>query len=284
MACAPINGSNTQRELEEAIQHQLNCLLFNNAKVDPSDQACCSADPKEQQVVQIVNEEQCSTPIVVTPPAPPKRTTLKPQKVTSNKILVKLLYKLPQVSHWDSKARLETQAVRVPVEMDDEEMDELEYEMGGVSIISKKRVENIFLFAQFLLRKEFRKNTEDLKTGTEWTLYHSTKHLNIRDICTYSFDWRLAGTARGHKYGQGVSFAEDAAFAITFPYKYTSNKVLIAAKVLSYKSHVGDEDTVLPDSGFDTTCNEKETVFVKYDDNDFYPEYCIFFEEWDGWW
>lgn len=80
----------------------------------------------------------------------------------------------------------------------------------------------------------------------------------------------ILGSARGHKFGQGVSFFPDYFYA-----SHYRDKSVISSEVLVAKTCVGGSMTVLPQAGYDTTINSKSSVYVKYDDNSFYPNYII---------
>lgn len=117
-----------------------------------------------------------------------------------------------------------------------------------------------------------------LKGGSvsERLFFHGTKKENVDGICKFNFDWRRNGNARGHKFGQGVSFTPDAYYASHYsPY---DEKVMFLAKVLTSRETEGDGDTVVPPENYDTTVNSRRTVFVKYEDDDFYPQYVIHYK------
>lgn len=41
----------------------------------------------------------------------------------------------------------------------------------------------------------------------------------------------------------------------------------------------GTDNTIIPPNGYDTTTNSKKSVFVKYDDDTFYPAYVVTYYE-----
>ncbi|RZC41783.1 hypothetical protein BDFB_010479 [Asbolus verrucosus] len=72
---------------------------------------------------------------------------------------------------------------------------------------------------------------------------------------------------------EGVSFAPEVSYAR----HYTSGEnVFFLVKVLVANSTIGNFTTKIPPSGYDTTQNVKGTVIVKYEDDDFYPQYVIY--------
>lgn len=96
----------------------------------------------------------------------------------------------------------------------------------------------------------------------------------IRNVFLKYFDFIISGTSRGHKFGQGVSFTPDPNYA-----RYYGDKsIMILSDVLVNQKCKGDQLTVVPPGNMDTTGNSKRTVYVKYDDNTFYPKYIIHYK------
>lgn len=56
---------------------------------------------------------------------------------------------------------------------------------------------------------------------------------------------------------------------------------MILAKVLVSKMCTGNNNTVIPPDGYDTTGRQNAHVIVKFDDNTFYPAYVIYYSETD---
>jgi hypothetical protein len=83
-------------------------------------------------------------------------------------------------------------------------------------------------------------------------------------------------------FGRGVSFPDTAEYANTVcganrgSYcNLTRSRAMILAKVVVGNCiDVGGH--VLPSKGYDTTTG-RNTVYVKYYDNDFYPEYAAYY-------
>lgn len=138
----------------------------------------------------------------------------------------------------------------------------------SIKITEVKRVENPYLLGIYLLKKM--KIEKQYGTVSEKTLFHGTRKRNIDDICTNNFDWRLSGSSRGHKFGMGVSFTPHVSYA-----QHYGCKVIIISKVLVRRKIIGNMWTEIPPTSYDTTTNEQNTVLVKYEDDDFYPQYVI---------
>ncbi|RZC37644.1 PARP domain containing protein [Asbolus verrucosus] len=140
----------------------------------------------------------------------------------------------------------------------------------GLSINRIDRVENPFLLGQFLMKKD-KMNRQNISVSEE-SLFHGTMKSNVDGICRFNFDWRRNGQSRGHKFGQGVSFTPEVSYAK----HYTSgHNIFFLVKVLVGRSTFGNTFTTIPPTSYDTTRNTKNTVFVKYEDDDFYPQYVI---------
>ncbi|XP_072396687.1 protein mono-ADP-ribosyltransferase PARP12-like [Diabrotica undecimpunctata] len=139
---------------------------------------------------------------------------------------------------------------------------------------SIEKVHNPYLLIQYGLKKY--EYTRKGISYSERLLFHGTKKANIDNICRNNFNWRLKGTAVGSRFGQGVCFASVAYFS-THYCDEGYNKVMIIAKVLISNSCRGNTDMAIPPYNFDTSTDDKQNVYVKYNDNTFYPTYLIHF-------
>jgi hypothetical protein len=141
-------------------------------------------------------------------------------------------------------------------------------------------VENIVEVHNSYLKKAYhkKKRAKRFEYGqvSEGLFFHGTVKANLDSICTYNFDWRLYGSSTGHKFGKGVSFSPSAKYASHYSHD-TYHKVMIVANVLIGRICEGYKDMTVPPRGFDTSQNDKETVIVKYDDNEFYPSYKLYY-------
>jgi hypothetical protein len=179
---------------------------------------------------------------------------------------------LPQTTGWEGQSH--SPYVLKPLSRESAEFKQVESQFErtnrGLTIVQVNRVENPFLWGQYLLKKEKMKAANS--NVKEISFFHGTRKSNVDGICRYNFDWRRCGQSRGHKFGRGVSFAPEVSYAR----HYTFNEnVMILAKVLVGRTIFGNSLTVVPPSGYDTTINSKGTVYVKYEDNEFYPQYVI---------
>jgi len=136
------------------------------------------------------------------------------------------------------------------------------------------RVQNPYLWGCHLLKKD-----ECIKCSchpvTEKVLFHATSQSNIDSITKNNLDWRRSVQT---KFGCGVSFSPSATYANTYCNRdIGSSRALIVARVLVGISHEGRHGTVLPCQGYDTTEGNDEQVYVKYYDNEFYPEHVVYY-------
>ncbi|CAG9839184.1 unnamed protein product [Diabrotica balteata] len=139
---------------------------------------------------------------------------------------------------------------------------------------SIEKVHNPYLLIQYGLKKY--EYTRKRISYRETLLFHGTKKANIDNICRNNFNWRLKGTVVGSRFGQGVCFASVAYFS-THYCDEGYNKVMIIANVLIGSSCRGNTNMTIPPYNFDTSTNDKQNVYVKYNDNTFYPTYLIHF-------
>ncbi|CAI6367450.1 unnamed protein product [Macrosiphum euphorbiae] len=106
----------------------------------------------------------------------------------------------------------------------------------------------------------------------EETLFHATSVSNAIRIAHKNIDWRLTGRTR---FGKGAWFSPNAAYAN----RYAGRRgAFIIARVLVRKiEETGiDYDLEIPSTNdCDTTLRNDGNVYVKYDDNTFYPEYIV---------
>lgn len=147
---------------------------------------------------------------------------------------------------------------------------------NGHKITQMDRIVNPYMYGAYLLKKEqlMRRNPGNWE---EYMLFHGTKKNNVNDICKYNFNWRLCGSGTGrHKFGQGVSFSPSASYAAHYC-NSGKKKVMLLCNVLMKNKCIGHQNMVLPDYECDTSVNETQQVFVKYEDNEFYPLYKICF-------
>lgn len=141
------------------------------------------------------------------------------------------------------------------------------------------RIENPMLYAQFLLKKKQYELTLK-KSNVVYELFHCTHEDFLDSIADSNFDYRQI--SRG-KFGNGVCFSPDPDYA----HKVAGNTgCMIVADVLIGHTSVVDwpywPEYDLPSHPTDTTQNKNCTVYVKYQDNEFYPKYAVtYYDETD---
>ncbi|XP_069696805.1 protein mono-ADP-ribosyltransferase PARP11-like [Periplaneta americana] len=143
----------------------------------------------------------------------------------------------------------------------------------AVSIDSVKRVQNPYLWGCYLLKKAECKERQP--STIETYLFHATAQRNVQSIVEGNLDWRRSSRTR---YGQGVSFSPRASYANKYCNRMVgSRRALLMCRVLVGKSHDGCYITELPREGCCTTMGNGGSVYVKYYDNEFYPEYVAYY-------
>jgi hypothetical protein len=147
--------------------------------------------------------------------------------------------------------------------------------IAGRSFEKIVRVQNPYLWGCYLLKKAecIQRNGSSV---TENVLFHVTAQSNVDSITRNNFDWRRSVRT---KFGCGVSFSPSVAYANTYCNRSIGpDRALIVTRVLVGRYHGGSYSTVLPEtSRFDTTVGNRDQVYVKYYDNEFYPEYVIYY-------
>jgi hypothetical protein len=142
-------------------------------------------------------------------------------------------------------------------------------------IESVERVQNPYLWGSYMLKKEEYINYPGFGVVSEEKLFHATAKGNVYSIVQNNFDWRRTKRTR---YGHGVSFSPSAEYANTYcNQKAGSRRALILARVLVKMATKGHYGTKLPPPPFDTTTGKNGKVIVKYADNEFYPEYVVYY-------
>jgi hypothetical protein len=77
-----------------------------------------------------------------------------------------------------------------------------------------------------------------------------------------------------------VSFSPRAHYANKYcNFTAGTERALILARVLVGKYHEGKHWMKSPKEGYDTTVGNSKSVYVKYDDNEFYPEYVAYYRQ-----
>lgn len=139
------------------------------------------------------------------------------------------------------------------------------------------RIENSFLYSQYLIKKEEYKIRGHVN---EMDLFHCTSQANTNSIVRENFNFRLV--TRG-KYGMGVSFSPSPLYANQqASLSIGLERVMIVAKVLVGTKIGGSENLLIPSKNCDTTTGGNINVYVKYYDNEFYPKYAIYYQSCDN--
>lgn len=142
-------------------------------------------------------------------------------------------------------------------------------------IVSVDRVQNPYLWGSYMLKKEEYINYLGFGIAKEEKLFHATAEGNVNSIVRNNFDWRLTKRTR---YGRGVCFSPSAEYANKYCNQNAgTNRALILTRVLVKMATRGHYGTKLPTPPFDTTADKNGKVVVKYADNEFYPEYVVYY-------
>ncbi|CAH1975941.1 unnamed protein product [Acanthoscelides obtectus] len=203
--------------------------------------------------------------------------------VKLNRTLIKDLSNSIDVTDWYSKTDNNTYCTE-PIENGTLEYQEVATQFKSTNkkcfkIDYIEKVYNVYLYLQFRLKEKAKASR--LQYPITANLFHGTRACNIIGICQNNFDWRLRGTALGHKFGQGVSFTNISNYATHYGDLKRPKKVMILAQVLVSGTCIGNSKMVIPLECYDTATNHNNQVFVKFEDNEFYPSYVIHYRGFD---
>ncbi|XP_026811227.1 protein mono-ADP-ribosyltransferase PARP14-like [Rhopalosiphum maidis] len=139
-------------------------------------------------------------------------------------------------------------------------------------ILKVQKINNPQIYGMYLLHKEELEldgNSEDVK---EKTLFRATSIRNAESIARHNIVWRKTTRTR---FGIGACFSPCTHYAN----KYAgSTKAFIIAKVLVKNfetTGINYNLEIPPKNDCDMTLGNGEYVYVKYDDNTFYPKYLV---------
>lgn len=191
--------------------------------------------------------------------------------------LISAVLRSHKPSSWSYMSRNE-EVVLVPLAEDSAEYLKVVQNISMTlrnKINSVDRVQNPYLWGSYMLKKEEYTNYLGFGVVREDKLYHATAEGNVYSIVQNNFDWRRTKRAR---YGHGVSFSPSADYANTYCNEKAGRmRALILARVLVKMETKGKYGTKLPPAPYDTTTGKNGKVVVKYADNEFYPEYVVYY-------
>ncbi|XP_025192386.1 poly [ADP-ribose] polymerase 12-like, partial [Melanaphis sacchari] len=139
-------------------------------------------------------------------------------------------------------------------------------------ILKVQRINNPQIYGMYLLHKEELELDCNSNNVREETLFHATSISNAESIAKDNIDWRKTTRSR---FGVGVCFSPCTLYAnkhAKFKKAFIIAKVLvknIEATSINYFLEIPSKNDC------DTTLGNGNYVYVKYDDNTFYPEYIV---------
>ncbi|XP_042885867.1 protein mono-ADP-ribosyltransferase PARP12-like isoform X2 [Penaeus japonicus] len=147
-----------------------------------------------------------------------------------------------------------------------------------------QRIQNPYLWRAF--QNKIREMTSihgDLSKVNVKQIFHGTGYNVVANICAENFDWRLHGTSTGQMHGRGTYFSPNVSTSVGYCKPDTSGvKYLFVAQVAVGSITRGNSSTVRPPLNpatktlFDST-GDGTDVIVKYDKQEYYPEYVLSF-------
>ncbi|KAL2086139.1 hypothetical protein ACEWY4_017198 [Coilia grayii] len=200
--------------------------------------------------------------------------------------------------HWEAVNSDEPYQL-IPLMQDSHEYREVKglYDRSMANPIrSILRIQNTDLWEFFCRKRAQLKRVKRGADVAERMLFHGTDAYNVPAICTFNFDWRIAGT-HGCVYGKGSYFARDAKYSSKYcriphtsppssPSAGRPYHCMFLARVLVGDCTLGSSVLVTPPSKDGTFANRFDScvddqrnpkIFVVFDSNQIYPEYLIQF-------
>ncbi|XP_022168130.1 poly [ADP-ribose] polymerase 12-like, partial [Myzus persicae] len=138
------------------------------------------------------------------------------------------------------------------------------------------------MYGMYMLRGEEMKLVAG-RSVQEKLLFHVTTESRAIESLDSGLDWRRT---HRNKFGRGVSFSDDADYANYYADNSPSEetRVIIVCTVLVSKTyvvprHVDGNSLTVPLGLADTTVSDNSRVYVKYNDNEFYPLYFVYYRK-----
>ena len=156
-----------------------------------------------------------------------------------------------------------------------------------LSVISIERVQNQYLLGCYILKKLEMKNMFGAHNVTENISFRGTLLRNVDNICEDNFDWKIFGDDGTNR---GICFFPFSYKASRYSDKNTTKRVMFLVRVLVSTIPESNESMKIPPLlgtqndknnfgntfGFDTRRKASDNI-IKYSDNEFYPEYVIYY-------
>ncbi|XP_063590114.1 protein mono-ADP-ribosyltransferase PARP12-like isoform X2 [Penaeus indicus] len=154
-----------------------------------------------------------------------------------------------------------------------------------LNVVSIQRLQNPYLWRLFQYKIANLSQSHNENQMNIQKLFHAVEPLHIDTICKENFDWRQAKT-RTQEFGKGAYFSNRACVTRN---SCTPNRdgrfFLFVAQVIVGDVEKGSPDLTRPpfnpvtNSLYNTTVDDvhNTTIFVKYDKEDYYPEYLVEF-------
>ena len=156
---------------------------------------------------------------------------------------------------------------------------------ASINIIRIQRIQNKFLYYPYINKmKQLKTVYKNEKQLNIQQLFHGTRPNVVEEICEQNFDWRLHGSNSGQNFGRGTYFAMSPSYS--YNYATVDNdglKYIFIAKVIVGSLVIGNSSMVRPPKNpstnalYESSCDNitTPTIIVKYDKQEYYPEYIL---------
>ncbi|XP_066956930.1 protein mono-ADP-ribosyltransferase PARP12-like isoform X2 [Macrobrachium rosenbergii] len=150
-----------------------------------------------------------------------------------------------------------------------------------------ERIQNPYLWSAYQNKvQEMTKIYGSTAAVKKQYLFHGTDPLTVNQICEENFDWRLSGSKNGRLFGCGTYFSTDPHYSLQYTrpdqmghrYLFVA-QVAVGTKTQGYQNMVTPPINPMTQLPYDSTVNSENnpTIIVKYDKQEYYPEYLIIF-------
>jgi hypothetical protein len=127
------------------------------------------------------------------------------------------------------------------------------------------------MYGMYMLRMEEMK-LDVGRSVQEKFLYHVTTESRAMESLNSGLDWRRT---RRNKFGCGVLFSDDADYANYYADNFSSEGIFI---FICFSNRYQGSTLVIPPNQADTTMSHNKRVIVKYNNNEFYPIYFVYYQ------
>ncbi|XP_069791374.1 protein mono-ADP-ribosyltransferase PARP14-like isoform X2 [Narcine bancroftii] len=193
-------------------------------------------------------------------------------------------------NHWDDMQKSQCRAVQLQLQSQEyQKVEELfRTTVSHFVILKIERIQNIYLWNNYMIKKQMINEKNPAETKNESCLFHGTPPDTLESINHFGFNRSFAGR-NATMYGNGTYFAKNAQYSISYSKPDTHRmRYMYLARVLTGMYCQGQQGMITPlpknpsnptdlfDSAVDNVSNP--SMFLIFNDIQAYPEYLITFK------